>query len=247
VTSAATNVASRAAGSSPPFTRTVGETWAPSAFLRAVNAVRAELVPLLGPLLLHLRTRGWRALPATAILLLMMLLFNLAPTGGMMGSLMRSVSAASADLPWWQAALRLPASMFAPASNLPIWGAFAQVAVIAAAAESLLGWPRMLLVGILANAAATAGARHGLAGTAHPTGNQPRCREAARHRGRSVAAQQRPLTWTAPSSGPRAVGEKMSTCDCLFAAQRPRTHELFIDAPVAASSDAGWVGRGPPR
>lgn len=98
-------------------------------------------------------------MPATTILLLLMLSFASLPTGGMIGSLMRSVSAVSADLPWWQAALRLPASMFVPASNLPSWGAFVQVAVIAAVAESLIGWRRMLLVGIVANAAATAGAR----------------------------------------------------------------------------------------
>jgi hypothetical protein len=98
-------------------------------------------------------------LPATAILLLVMLSFKLVPTGGGMGSVMRSVSAVSADLPWWQAALRLPASIFAPASNLPIWGAFAQVAVVAATAEALIGWRRMLLICIVANAAATAGAR----------------------------------------------------------------------------------------
>jgi hypothetical protein len=93
------------------------------------------------------------------VLLLIMVLFNLAPTDGTIGSLARSVSAVSADLPWWQEALRLPASIFAPASSLPVWGALAQVAVIGSVAESLLGWRRMALVGMIANAAATASAR----------------------------------------------------------------------------------------
>jgi hypothetical protein len=130
-----------------------------AALLRAANSVRGELVLLLGPLVSQLRIRRGRALPVTAILLLVMLSFKLVPIHGRMGSVMRSVSAVSADLPWWQAALRLPGSIFAPASNLPIWGAFAQVAVVAATAESLIGWRRMLLVCIVANAAATAGAR----------------------------------------------------------------------------------------
>lgn len=135
------------------------ESRRPSALLRAVRPVRGELVLLLGPLVSQLRTRRRRIVPATAVLLLLMLLFASLPTGGMIGAVMRSVSAVSADLPWWQAALRLPGSMFAPAPNLPSWGAFVQVAVVAGAAESSIGWRRMLLVGIVANAAATAGAR----------------------------------------------------------------------------------------
>lgn len=159
MTFAATNAASRAVAGSSFVPRAVGDARLQSAFLCAVGRVHGELRVLLSPLRSQLRTRGWRAVPAAAVFLLIMLLFSLVPTGGMIGSLTRSVSAVSADLPWWQEALRLPASMFAPASNLPIWGALAQVAVIAAVAESLLGWPQMLLVGITANTAATAGGR----------------------------------------------------------------------------------------
>ncbi len=45
------------------------------------------------------------------------------------------------------------------AANLPVWGAFIQFAVVAAATEVLIWWLRMLVVGVVANAAATAGAR----------------------------------------------------------------------------------------
>lgn len=55
------------------------ESRAPSATLRAVQLVRAELVLLLGPLALHLRTRGRRVPPATAMLLLMTLFSLLCP------------------------------------------------------------------------------------------------------------------------------------------------------------------------
>ena len=158
MTTATADALSRA-GRSRPATRAVGDTRSPSAFLRAVDQGRAELVLLLSPLASRLRTRGWRAAPATSVFLLAMLLFNLAPTGGKIGTLMRSASAVSAELPWWQAAMRLPASMFAPATNLPFWGALAQVAAVAAIAEALLSWRRMLLVGVIANATATAGAR----------------------------------------------------------------------------------------
>ena len=128
-------------------------------FLRGWGCVHAELAQLLGPLMRQLRTRRWRAVPVTAVLLLVMLSFSLVPAGSAVSSVMRSASAESAVLPWWQAVLGLPASIFAPACNLPVWGAFAQVAVIAAAAEVLIGWRRMLLVGLITNAAATAGAR----------------------------------------------------------------------------------------
>jgi len=124
-----------------------------------VSSVGAELVLLLGPLWGGPRMRRLGAVPVTVVLRMVMLLFAAVPTGGRLGAMVRSVSAVSADLPWWQAALRLPASMLVPASNLPAWGAFVQVAVIAAAAEALIGWRRMLVVGVVANAAATAGAR----------------------------------------------------------------------------------------
>ena len=132
---------------------------APSLFLRAWNCVGVELGRLLGPMIRQLRTRGWRAVPVTTVLLLVMLSFTLVPTDSAAGSVMRSASAESAVLPWWQAVLRLPASILAPASNLPAWGAFAQVTMIAAAAETLIGWRRMLLVGLITNAAATGAAR----------------------------------------------------------------------------------------
>jgi len=127
--------------------------------LAVVSSVGAELVLLLGPLWGRLRMRRLGAVPVTVVLRMVMLLFAAVPTGGRLGAMVRSVSAVSADLPWWQAALRLPASMLVPASNLPAWGAFVQVAVIAAAAQALIGWRRMLVVGVVANAAATAGAR----------------------------------------------------------------------------------------
>jgi len=133
------------------------QIWA--ALLAVVSSVGAELVLLLGPLWGRLRMRRLGAVPVTVVLRMVMLLFAAVPTGGRLGAMVRSVSAVSADLPWWQAALRLPASMLVPASNLPAWGAFVQVAVIAAAAQALIGWRRMLVVGVVANAAATAGAR----------------------------------------------------------------------------------------
>lgn len=144
---------------------------APSWLFPAARLVRAELSTLAGPPASRLRARGWRALPVTTGLLVLMLIFVAVPTGGTVGSVVRSISAVSADLPWWQAALRLPASILVPASNLPTWGAFVQVAVIAAVAESVIGWRRMLLVAIMANAAATAGAQMmALLGTHRPLG-----------------------------------------------------------------------------
>lgn len=127
--------------------------------LAAGGSVGAELVELLGPVLSRLQRRRLLAVPGTAALLLLMGLLTVVPSGGRLRAVVSSVSAVSADLPWWQAMLRLPGSILVPASNLPVWGAFVQVAVVAAAAESLIGWRRMMMVGLVANAAATAGAR----------------------------------------------------------------------------------------
>jgi hypothetical protein len=62
-------------------------------------------------------------------------------------------------LPLWLIVLRLPLSMFAPAPDLPAWGAVAQVLVVFGVSEIQLGRWRTLLVALCANALTTLSAR----------------------------------------------------------------------------------------
>ena len=55
----------------------------------------------------------------------------------------------------WSLMTHLLGSVFAPALNLPIWGALLQVLVVVGIGELVLGWRKVLLVGALCHFAAT--------------------------------------------------------------------------------------------
>ncbi|HEY5834081.1 hypothetical protein [Streptomyces sp.] len=65
-------------------------------------------------------------------------------------------------LPWWQALLRTPLSLFVPDPSLPVWGLLLQVVVVFAIAETTLGAPRTLGVALLASLTGTCFARYAL-------------------------------------------------------------------------------------
>jgi hypothetical protein len=67
-----------------------------------------------------------------------------------------------ATLPWWQALLRTPLSLFVPDPSLPIWGLMLQVVVVFGIAETTVGARRTLGVALLATLAGTAFARYSL-------------------------------------------------------------------------------------
>lgn len=64
-----------------------------------------------------------------------------------------------AEYPWWQAFLRLPGSMVAPAPMLPVWGSLIQVALVFTVAEAVMRRRAALGVALLAHLAATISAR----------------------------------------------------------------------------------------
>jgi hypothetical protein len=68
-----------------------------------------------------------------------------------------------ADMPFGQALLRTPLSLFVPALGLPVWGALAQVLVVFGVAEIAVGRLRTLAVAYLATLAGTSYARYALA------------------------------------------------------------------------------------
>lgn len=66
-------------------------------------------------------------------------------------------------LPFWQALLRTPLSLFVPALDLPVWGALLQLAVVFGIAEVTVGRLRTLAVAYAATLAGTSYARYALA------------------------------------------------------------------------------------
>jgi hypothetical protein len=59
-----------------------------------------------------------------------------------------AISDVSASTPIYLAVLRLPASMYAPAPNLPVWGSLLQVLVVFGLAEAWVGRRRTLMVAL---------------------------------------------------------------------------------------------------
>ncbi len=118
-----------------------------------------ECARVFGPALYAVRTRGWRSVPLALGCAGLVALFGLLQHTDPGWWLVERVAAVYQALPVWLIVLRLPLSMFAPAPDLPAWGAVAQVLVVFAVAEIQLGRWRTLLVAVCANALTTLSAR----------------------------------------------------------------------------------------
>lgn len=122
-------------------------------------ALRAEATLVARPVLRRLGRRGPAGFPLSLalgfVVLLMWLLVHASP--GRL--LVDRCCSEEAGYPLGAALLRLPGSMLAPAHNLPVWGALAQVVLVFAVGEALVGWRRALAVGIVGHVVATLSAR----------------------------------------------------------------------------------------
>jgi len=107
----------------------------------------------------RLGERGWRAAPLALCSGASIAVFALLQHTDPGWWLVEHVAAVYQALPIWLILLRLPLSMFAPAPDLPAWGAVAQVLVVFAVAEIQLGRWRTLLVAVCTNALTTLSAR----------------------------------------------------------------------------------------
>lgn len=126
---------------------------------------------MLGDVRRRLRARGLQAvaltLTACAGILALQLLQHVRGATGWVERL----GGVYATLPWWQALLRTPLSVFLPDPSLPVWGLLLQVAVVFGIAETTVGPRRTLGVALLATLAGTAFARYALwAGPHWPLG-----------------------------------------------------------------------------
>jgi hypothetical protein len=127
--------------------------WAPT------RVLVGEVDRIFRPVLAELRARGWRAIPFSIFSAALITAFALIQHTSWGWSLVVHVAAVYQALPIWLIIVRLPLSMFAPAPDLPAWGAVAQVLVVFAVAEVRLGRWRTLLVAVCTNALTTLSAR----------------------------------------------------------------------------------------
>jgi hypothetical protein len=123
------------------------------------RALHGEFERVLRPMAAAVRARGWRAAPIACCSAGLVTAFALLQHTNAGWSFVEHVAAVYQALPIWLIVLRLPLSMFAPAPDLPAWGAVAQVLVVFGAAEIQLGRWRTLLVAVCTNALTTLSAR----------------------------------------------------------------------------------------
>ena len=130
-----------------------GIRWAPA------RGLVGEVDRVFRPVVAELRARGWRAIPLSLCCAALITAFALLQHTGWGWWLVEHVAAVYQALPIWLIVVRLPLSMFAPAPDLPAWGAVAQVLVVFAVAEVRLGRWRTFLVAVCTNALTTLSAR----------------------------------------------------------------------------------------
>ncbi|MCF2529124.1 hypothetical protein [Yinghuangia soli] len=123
------------------------------------NAFKGECVRVFVVPYRVLRRRGPAAIPLALVATFLVALFHIVQQFDWGKDLTRILGGVRADLPWWLALLRTPVSLFVPAPDLPVWGALAQVLIVFAIAEILLGRARTLVIAYLATLAGTMAAR----------------------------------------------------------------------------------------
>ncbi|WP_329179639.1 hypothetical protein [Streptomyces sp. NBC_01477] len=121
-----------------------------------------ELAAVLGDTGRELRARGARAVPVTLTACAGILVLQLLQHGRGTSGWVERLGGVYASLPWWQALLRTPLSVFLPDPSLPMWGLVLQVVVVFGIAEITVGPRRTLAVALLATLAGTCFARYSL-------------------------------------------------------------------------------------
>lgn len=174
---------------------------------------------MLPRVLRRLRARGPRAVPLTLASCLGILLLQVLQHTGGAGRWVDRLGGVYAALPWWQALLRTPLSLFVPDPSLPVWGLIVQVVVVFGIAETTLGARRTLVLALLATLAGTCFARY--------------CVWAGPHGFPGLPAQDLAVRDTGPSAAVVALGLYVA---CRFGARF--TAPLIVLAMVA---EAVWV------
>ncbi|WP_370379120.1 hypothetical protein [Catenulispora sp. GAS73] len=108
----------------------------------------------------EVRTKHLMAIPATltcvATIGVLWILELIRPTGL---AFVLDVAGVRQGEPIWKLLPQLPLSLFAPAPDLPAWGAMAQVLIAFGIAECWLGWKKMIAIAMITSAVTSMAAR----------------------------------------------------------------------------------------
>ncbi|MDJ0341169.1 hypothetical protein QMK19_07280 [Streptomyces sp. H10-C2] len=116
-----------------------------------------------GDIQFEVRTKRLRAIPLTLGSCAFILALQVIQHSGAAGhDWVNRVGGVYATLPWWEALLRTPLSLFVPDPSLPVWGLIAQVVIVFGIAEMTVGRVHTLGIGFLATLAGTSFARYSL-------------------------------------------------------------------------------------
>lgn len=128
-------------------------------FQVTVSRLRLEAAAVLGPPWRALRADGPRAFPVTLSCTALIGLFALIQHTTTGWWLVEHAAGVYQALPLPLILLRLPLSMFAPAPDLPAWGAMLQVLIVFGFSEIHLGRLRTLVTAVCVNGLTTVSAR----------------------------------------------------------------------------------------
>ena len=105
------------------------------------------------------REKKLMAIPGTLVCVLTIALFALIQHNDTGWTVVKAVAGVHQSEPLWEVLAQLPLSMFAPAPDLPAWGALLQVFIAFGIAECWLGWRRMILVSVVTSGMTSLAAR----------------------------------------------------------------------------------------
>ncbi|ACU74825.1 hypothetical protein Caci_5967 [Catenulispora acidiphila DSM 44928] len=108
----------------------------------------------------EVRTKKLMAIPATVLCVLtigVLWILEMNRPGGL--AFVIDIAGVRQGEPIWQLLPQLPLSLFAPAPDLPAWGAMAQVLIAFGIAECWLGWKKMIAIAMITSAVTSMAAR----------------------------------------------------------------------------------------
>ncbi|NUP51586.1 MAG: hypothetical protein HOW97_30350, partial [Catenulispora sp.] len=109
---------------------------------------------------LRVRRRHLLAIPATLVcvgLIGLLWILEMNRPGGL--AFVQHIAGVRQGEPLWQLLPQLPLSLFAPAPDLPAWGAMTQVLVAFGISECWLGWKKALAIAMITSAVTSMAAR----------------------------------------------------------------------------------------
>lgn len=131
--------------------------------VRLRRAAYREWGDLVADLGYALARRRWRAVPMTLVSVTLIAVLQAVQHRAWGDVLVGRLGVVDAAQLWWVALLHTPLSLFVPATDLPVWGALAQVLLVFGIAEITLGQVRTLAIAYLSTLAGTLYARWAVA------------------------------------------------------------------------------------